>query len=695
MPPPDLDEQKFLRAFLEEAEELLEKLNNGLLALEKDTEDADLINEIFRLTHSLKSESALLNFTGLSELAHRLEDVFEKLRAGKLSMTKPLMDAIFSAADLIHEMITGISHGRSEAGIDSAAVIGELEATAGLTPRAENGGTGAGRSTVATKLGSEEAETGIEELVPGEFERLQVLEALDRGETIYRLTVAISGEAEMNYPRAYLVFNNLEMKANVIHTIPDMSEPQEDSLYGRLVVLLSTDLDSKEVRKACSVDLVDQVDVDALDETSIEQALTAGTARHSQAAGAIGTGEAVGQTGRPVESTSIRVDTGKLNEIWQLVGELTIYKAHLSRLHEKVLRQSGIETMKGDVERASDSLDRISSELQQAIMKTRMVPIAVLFNKFPRLVRDLSRKLGKSVQLKIQGKDTEIDRSIVEALSDPLTHIIRNSLDHGLESPEDRLQAGKEAGGEIQISANQQGGKVIIEIGDDGCGLDVDKIRSKSGAGPEISDEEVVQNIFTPGFSTKENVTDLSGRGVGMDVVATRIREDLKGEVTVRSEKGRGTKVRIILPLTLTILHSLIISCRQYYYAIPVQDIEETVKLLGSEIRTNHGNEVCSFGGKEMPLLWLNSLLYPASEQKSHPTGEYNGVVIRQRQGRVCVVVDELVEEEDVVIKPVTELLNKRRLFSGVSVLGDGRILFILDTARLLEVLESGSKDGN
>jgi len=678
-----LDEQKLLRAFLEESEELLEKLNDNLLQLERDTSNPDSINEIFRLTHSLKSESALLGFARLSELAHRLEDVFDGIRAGTVSLSRPLMDAIFSASDLIHEIVARISIGKNDEEVDSGSVIRELKQLAGLAPEIGTEGYGA-----VAPDGSERADEG--RLVLGDFEYSQIMEALERGEKIYELTVMVSEEVELKYPRAYLVFNNLEMIANVIQTVPNMTVPQEDQLYRQLVVLLSSELDEEEIyNKACSVDLIERLELEVWDKTSIQEAVSASRGRET--ARSVAMAHTPGTT--RIKGTSIRVNTNKLNEIWQLVGELTIFKAQLSQLHDNVARQKDNESIKGEVERASDHLERITTEMQQAIMGTRMVPIAVLFNKFPRLVRDLSRKLGKNVELEIHGKETEIDRAIVEVLSDPLTHIIRNSLDHGLEGPEDRRAAEKEEVGHIMISAHQQGGQVVIEIADDGRGLDVDKIRQKAGIRSGVSDEEVVQHIFSPGFSTKEDVTDLSGRGVGMDIVATRIREELKGEVEARSEPGNGTLIRILLPLTLTILHSLVISCAGYYYAIPVQDIDETVRVLEEEIFKNKGSEVYSDEGNEMPLLRLDSVLLGPSEDQQNRSREHNGVVVEQRRGRVCLLVDELVEEEDLVIKPISELLNHRRLFSGVSVLGDGKIIFILDTARIMEIIETGGFD--
>jgi two-component system chemotaxis sensor kinase CheA len=674
-----LDDKKLLRAFLEEAEELLEKLNDNLLRLEKDSGNPDSINEVFRLTHSLKSESALLGFTRLSELAHRLEDVFDSIRAENLTLSRPLMDAIFSASDLIHEIISRISRGQTDTQIDTRAVIGELKQSAGLGFESEP-------EDVMEEAAGVTAAADDRELPLTAFQRFQMNEALERGEKIYRLTLKVSEEAEIKYPRAYLVFNSLEMITNVIQTFPNMTVPQDDRLYGRLSVLLSSELPEERITAVCDVDLIEEPQLEVLDKERIDELLS----RREQ-----GEKTAV-RTSRSarIESTSVRVDTNKLNEIWQLVGELTIYKAQLSQLHDRLSRRRGNESIKGEVERASDSLERITAEMQQAIMGTRMVPIAVLFNKFPRLVRDLSRKLGKNVELEIQGKDTEIDRTIVEVLSDPLTHIIRNSLDHGLEEPEERRKANKPEAGRISISAQQQGGKIVIEVADDGRGLDVAKIRNKAGIGSEISDEEAVQYIFSPGFSTKEDVTDLSGRGVGMDVVATRIREDLKGEVEVRSESGGGTLIRILLPLTLTILHSLVISCAGYYYAIPVQDIDETVKVTGQNISIEGENEFYDYEGQKVPLLRLDSVLLGLSDVNNSLGQENNGVVVEQRRGMVCLLVDELVEEEDLVIKPISDLLNHRRLFSGVTVLGDGRIIFVLDTARIIEIIESGGFDG-
>jgi two-component system chemotaxis sensor kinase CheA len=500
---------------------------------------------------------------------------------------------------------------------------------------------------------------------------------------------------------------------------------EDDRRFARFGILFTTDEDPAAVRRAWAVDQVREVSFDSWTADSVEGSLLPvdafseavfpggrspdGRARVARVPGRGDKGRDGGHA--RLESTSVRVDTKKLTEIWQLVGDLITWKSRLSGLTEMLGKPQHQDRLKDEMEQARDALEKISGGLQQAIMETSMVPIAVLFNKFPRLVRDLSRKLGKDVELRIEGQETEIDRSLVEVLSDPLTHIIRNALDHGIEPAAQRLAAGKPAVGCVTISAQPLGGRIVIEVADDGRGLDVEKIRRKAEAPAEMSDEEVIQYIFSPGFSTKEDVTDLSGRGVGMDVVATRIRGALRGEVQVKTDSGAGTRISIYLPLSLAILEALVMRSRGYDYAVAIRDIEETVR-----VRLERGKSV-EYRGEQIPALRLERLLYgngerlPPAAGASLPPGasavplgqgdalmdasglaperediEENGVVIRHKSSLVCLIVDELVEEQDAVIKPVSELLNARGLFSGISVLGDGRILFVLNTVRLVEL---------
>ncbi|OHD75779.1 MAG: hypothetical protein A2V99_00835 [Spirochaetes bacterium RBG_16_67_19] len=681
------DEHRLLRAFLEETEELLEKLNHCLLELEKDSANLELVHEIFRLTHSLKSESAMIGFANLSELAHRLEDVFERLRSGTLLLGRELLDAILGASDLIQEMVTRVARGEGDEGVDTRLMASELSRLAG---------SAGGRAPVEAAPG--------QRLSAGEAQRAR--EALERGEQLYLLRFRTAGEPLMRHPRAYLVLSNLERVANVLKSSPELDKPpaEEDGEgYAEVQILFSSDLPEAELARAYRLEDIAEAELSRLDSAALgaesreEGPRSDGERARSGASAAPETPASRGDYERSARA-SVRVDTAKLDDLWQLVGELVTCKARFGKLTGGLAgpaRSAGSAEMMQDVEKITDSLERVTGRMQQAVMETRMVPIAVLFNKFPRLVRDLSRKLGKDVELSISGGETEIDRSLVEAVSDPLTHLIRNSLDHGIETVEERISRGKPATGRISISAQQRGGKIVIEVADDGRGLDLDRIRQVAQAAPETTDAELINFIFQPGFSTRQSVSELSGRGVGLDVVATRVKENLRGEVLISNLPGRGLTVTILLPLTLTILHSLLVASAGQYYAIPIRDIDETVHVEPTALRPTRFGEQMALGEEEIPAIRLSRLLEaaPATEPGGAKGGlaeggSQHGVVARSKGQRYCLLVDELVEELDLVIKPLSEVLNRHRLFSGVSVLGDGRIVFILDTSRIVELPE-------
>ncbi len=695
------DERRLLRAFLEETEELLEKLNHRLLELEKDSANLELVHEIFRLTHSLKSESALIGFANLSELAHRLEDVFERLRSGSLLLSRELLDSVLAASDLIQEMVARISRGEGDQGVDIRTLVAALARLAGI----------AGAREAPRRQAAAQVAAGGERL--SNAEALRAREAVERGELLYSLSFRTAGEPAMRYPRAYLVYSNLERVANVLKSTPPLDlQPEGEDGCAEVQILFSSDLPEAELAKAYHLEDVVDAELVRLEE-SLLSAPRAGEPRAEPSSGAPAAEGSSTRGGREAGPRgSVRVDTAKLDDLWQLVGELVTCKARFGKLSGG-LSSTGSAELAQDVEKITDSLERVTGRMQQAVMETRMVPIAVLFNKFPRLVRDLSRKLGKDVELSLTGGETEIDRSLVEALSDPLTHLIRNSLDHGIETVEQRIASGKPATGRVSISAQQRGGKIVIEVADDGRGLDLDRIRQVAQAAPETTDAELINFIFQPGFSTRQSVSELSGRGVGMDVVATRVKENLRGEVLLANLSGRGLTVTILLPLTLTILHSLLVASGGQYYAFPIRDIDETVQVEPTALRPTRAGEQMALGGEEIPAIRLEALLAPSPESGgagldaeapaaaagegspgsplpgSPAQGSYrHGVVARSRGQRYCLLVDELVEELDLVIKPLAEVLNRHRLFSGVSVLGDGRIVFILDTSRLVELPE-------
>ena len=568
---------------------------------------------------------------------------------------------------------------------DLSAIAG-VQAAGGTTERASSaGGNGGGQAREGEQAQAGEPDRGVRQdaaLEPtlSDFERRRLAEARARGESLWRLSVTVDPEETMKFPRAFLVFANLEQTANVIAAAPPLEgEPVEDALYARAVFYVTTPLGEGVLREAGSVDQISDIRIERLEYAALLSPRGQGRGENAPA---VATPADEPPSTAPHEKTSIRVETRKLDDLWNFVADLVLHKSHIARLSEGVSRGMDAATIREELTESFDSLDKISSGMQQAMRDTRMIPISVIFSKFPRLVRDLSRKLGKPVDLDVTGGETEIDRGIVEALSEPLTHIIRNSLDHGLEFPEERVRLGKPEKGRITVSARRQGGTIVIELVDDGRGMDIERIRQKAieaavpGAA-ELSEAQLYELVFLPGFSTKDVVTDVSGRGVGMDVVATRVRGELKGDVELSSEWGRGTSVTLRLPLNLTIVNSLLVSGDGHLYAIPLSDVDGTVKLPAADISDAEGGEVASWMGEEIPLASISSLL----GRRPKSLDEYFAVVLRHGTSRGCLIVDELIEEREVVIKPVDDLVNYNRLFSGISVLEDGRLVFILDTS--------------
>jgi two-component system chemotaxis sensor kinase CheA len=692
-----MDEAKLRSAFLEETEDLYGKLGESLLSLEQSGGGRELLNETFRLIHSLKSESALMGFAKLSELAHAMEDVFGLARDGRATLDRQVMDIMFAGADLIGEMMGAVSRGESDGGVRTEEVVRRLARVAqqGAGGGPEGAPEGAPEGVPVRESPQTPAEGGPP--VFDEFEKRQLEEARDRGEGLYRLAIRVDQGEPMKFPRVFLVFNALEEEANVVKAVPPMDgEPLEDALYGETVLYLTTGRSEAAVTQAACVDQVAVLSIERLDYRAVLEGPPArGGAPDAAVTGAPGEAGADGQPsagaqpgaeGQPkragAEKTSIRVDTRKLDDLWRLIAELVTRKSRVARLSEKMARGGDVHEASEELAETFDALDKIAGGMQQSMVDTRMIPIAVIFSKFPRLVRDLSRKLGKSIELSIRGEETEIDRGIVEALSDPLTHIIRNSLDHGIEFPEERVRRGKPARGRVSIEARQQGGNIVIEIADDGRGIDVARIREKAvaegiGGAATMGDAALLELVFRPGFSTREVVTDLSGRGVGMDVVATRVRGELKGDVVLATEKGGGTRVTLLLPLTLTIINALLVRGESQLCAIPLTDVDSTVKVLNTEIRAENGRESLVYRNEEIPLHRLASLFGRGRRRAE----EHFAVILRHGERKGCLVVDELIEEQEIVIKPVDDLLNHRRLFSGVSLLEDGRLVFILDTS--------------
>jgi two-component system chemotaxis sensor kinase CheA len=662
---------RLLSAFLEDAEDRSQRLSSLLAALEPGAPQRESINETFRAAHDLKSASATAGFHLMSRLAHRMEDLLHKARDGTLEISEPVRDALLQGSDRIAEMVAAVGRGQAEATVDTSAAIADLAAFAPAGPAGTDG------SGAAEPVPDRQAMT---EQSFGSFERARVREAGDRGESLYRLVCEMDPDEQMRFARGYLLYTSLEDVVNVVAVDPPMDpsvvEPDargnvpDDRPYGHLVIWFTTPGDGSEAASAAAG--AGTVAVERLDVADLLGSIPAGPP-----AAAAGEGQ------RPtVERTTIRVDTRKLDTLWSLVAELVQAKARVSTIADRLGRGDDAEDVRTGLAEAFDSLDKISGGMQQAMMETRMIPIRVIFEKFPRLARDLSRKLHKAIDLETVGADTEIDRGIVEALSDPLMHLLRNAIDHGIEFPEDRVRHGKSERGRVRVAASQQGGRIVIEVTDDGRGIDVEAVRRKALAegipgAAGMGERELCELVFRPGFSTREVVSELSGRGVGMDVVATRVRTDLKGEVLLKSRPGAGTQVTLLLPLTLTIMRALLVRGELHVFAVPLSGVETTTRVLNTEIRGAGERLAVVWQEAEIPLFTLGGLLGRPSRRAE----ELAAVILRRGDARACLVVDELLEERELVIKPLDDLANHRRLFSGVSIREDGKLVFILDTS--------------
>ena len=586
-----LNDPALLQDFLVESEELLQGMDQDMVALETAPNDAELLNRIFRAMHTIKGTSGFLGFDPIVKLAHRAEDVLNGLRRSEYRLTRAMMDALLRARDQLGRMLADLRVG---------------------------------------KFGSYDLDDILAEL-----ERVQ-------------------------------------------------RPAQETQPLGQ--ILVEDNIVAAEVVASALQEQASQPDAKKLGQILVEQG----------AVSPADVGNALLQQKAPAATTSdahtMRVDVRKLDDLINLVGELVLERNRLVRLSRDL---SASETENAAVEALSLSTARLSfvtEELQIASLKTRMVPIEHVFRKFPRLVRDVANALGKEVELVVEGQDTEIDKTMVELISDPLVHLVRNSIDHGLELPDVRERAGKARAGAIRLQAAQQGDQIIVGVSDDGAGIDPERILAKALEKGLVSAErartltkrEILDFIFLPGFSTAQKVGDLSGRGVGMDVVRSNLRK-LNGSVELDSEVGKGTGVRLRLPLTLAILPVLLVEVSEEVYALPLRAVMETVRVRADEVHRVEGVEVLQLRGRTVPLLRLGQML------GAHGTGGEKVVIIGVGSHRVALLVDKCLGQESTVVKPLSTYLHISSHLAGATISGDGKVRLVLDPAGLLSTAERSS----
>lgn len=649
-----MDLSRYMDIFLAESQELLENLNKNILIMEKKS-DTGVLNEIFRSAHTLKGMAATMGLEGVAALTHEMETTLTLLKEGKLNVSQHIIDLLLECLDSLNEMIDNFLKKGKESSI-AQGLIDELRKL----------------GKVDTDLDNEQTESTVIEF--NEYE-LSVLEAARQSEyKTYHIIIELEQGTVMKSVRAFMVFRCLEEYGQIIKCLPSVQDIEEEKFDNSFEIVLVTQNEAEKIKK--SLEQISEVKVASLEEVIIKNASSKSPAENSTTEDS----EKVNSifTGKGRHLKTVRVDIDRLDDVMNLVGELVINKTRLEQITS--------EYHMSDMEEAIEQMGRLTTDLQALVMKVRMVPIGQVFNRFPRMVRDLSHNLDKDIELIIEGEQTELDRTVIDEIGDPLIHLIRNAIDHGIESPDVRAAADKPKKAVLRLTARQEGNNVIIEVEDDGAGMDIEKIRQQAIStgfiqdGLVLDDKEVLNVIFEQGFSTNHTVSNISGRGIGMDVVKSKI-ESLNGTIDIETETGKGTKVSICLPLTLAIIQALLVKVGKEQYAIPLHSIDETTFLLPEQIKMLQNQEVLLLRDMVLPLIRGDHFLDVPSEDKKN--SEEFVVVVRKGKQRIGFVVDQLVGQQEIVIKSLGNLLSGIPGIAGATILGNGQVSIILDVNSL------------
>ncbi|GAA3406613.1 chemotaxis protein CheA [Paenibacillus hodogayensis] len=676
---------QYLSMFIDESREHLQALNDNMLKLEASPEDIAIVQTIFRSAHTLKGMSATMGFEDLASLTHEMENVLDLVRNHKLAMNPFIFDTIFKSLDSLEAMVEDIINGGTGKA-DVSPIVAVLKSIV----------TGDYEKAVPSAAAAPAAASGEAEL--DEFQYSILSQSVEAGLQVYRIEVSVQATCVLKAARAYMVFNVLEQNGEVVKSNPSVEDIEKEKFDTTFSVYLVSETGREELeRQLGNISEIEKVTAEKMDEDGLKRGLEkkqpaaavqqeAAAARNEVAPAAARAEAAAPKAaggGTAVASRTIRVDIERLDVLMNLFSELLIDRVRLEQLASEVRRNDLTETV--------EHMARVSSDLQNIVLKLRMVPIDNVFNRFPRMVRDLAKSLDKKLDLVIVGADTELDRTVIDEIGDPLVHLLRNSVDHGIETIPERLAAGKAETGTVHLRAFHSGNHVFIEIEDDGKGIDRDKVLGialKRGVvTPEqaktLADEEVYMLLFAAGFSTADKISDISGRGVGLDVVKTKI-ESLGGSVQVSSRLGAGTKFSVQLPLTLSIISAMLVRLGSEKYAIPLSSIVETAVIRKEQIRDVHGNRLMEFRSSIIPLLSL-SKLFEVPDFSEADEAETEIVVIRKGDKLAALMVDEFIGQQEIVLKTLGKYLTNLFAISGATILGDGQVALIIDTNALIK----------
>ncbi|WP_322922761.1 chemotaxis protein CheA [Paenibacillus campi] len=686
-----MDMNQYLAMFIDESNDHLQSLNEKMLELENNPTDLGIVQVIFRSAHTLKGMAATMGFEDLAALTHQMENVLDLVRNEKLTMQEFIFDTLFKGLDALESMVQDITQG-GEGKADVTSIVESLQAIVrGDIP---GDGVAATANTTAVPVAVIMNDKGIE---LDEFQRSVIEQSLSAGHQALYMEVSIREDCQLKAVRAYMVFDLLERYGDVIKSEPSTQDIEQDKFERSFSLYYVTQKDAAELEPMItSISEIESVKVTLLDARSLQEMITSkepqsiaapavetlapaapvATAVKTETAAPAAKATAT-KAPAPAPSRTIRVDIDRLDVLMNLFSELLIDRVRLEQLASEVKVPALTDTV--------EHMGRVSSDLQNIVLKLRMVPVDTVFNRFPRMVRDLAKSLDKKLELIITGAETELDRTVIDEIGDPLVHLLRNSVDHGIESVAARVAAGKDEVGTVKLSAFHSGNHVFIEIEDDGNGIDRDVVLRKAlkngVVSPEVAssmkDEEVYQLLFAPGFSTAEVISDISGRGVGLDVVKSKITS-LGGHVTVSSELGKGTKFSVQLPLTLSIISAMLIRVGSEKYAIPLTSIVETGIIKAKQVRDLHGSQLIPYRDTHIPLVSL-SRVFEVPDFDEREEEETEIVVIRKGDKLAAIAVENFIGQNEIVLKSLGSYLPDTMGISGATILGDGQVALILD----------------
>ena len=702
-----MDVSQYLEIFIDETKEHLQTLSDQLMILEQEPENMDVINEIFRAAHSLKGMAGTMGYKRMQRLTHDMENVFQEVRSGNMTVSSELVDVLFRALDALEAYLNVIIETANEGTEENEEIINTLNSIAEKATGKESAAPAVGKAETEeapSEASSDEAKYDTIQI--SDFEKNTFDKAQKENQNIFGITVYLQETCILKAARAFLVFKALEELGEVIKAVPSVQDIEDEKfdLDFSLVYFTKESLETiknaiesvSEVKKAivgpfqveaaeAALKAAEQREEPVKEEkTAAQNAPTAQKAAKKPEAKKTAKKATAQKAAKPTVGRTVRVDIEKLDVLMNLVSELIIAK-------------NGLVSINSSDEGRTDSgfneqieyLENVTTNLHESVMKVRMVPIESVVNRFPRMIRDLSKKLDKKMELHMTGEETELDRTVIDEIGDPLQHLLRNSADHGLESNEERVALGKDEIGHIYLDAYQDGNNVTIEVRDDGAGINIEKVKNKAiekgTITPEqaevMTDKEVIDLLFRPSFSTAEKITDVSGRGVGLDVVKTKI-EGLGGNIECHSELGEGSSFIIRLPLTLAIIQALMVELGTEKYAIPLGSIQTIEDIPISEVKHVQTKEVINLRGAVIPLIRLDKIL--DVEQVGEAPESLTVVIVKKGDKQAGLVVDNLIGQQEIVIKSIGDYINCSKLIGGATILGDGEVALILEVNTLV-----------